>query len=69
MSKDIVLAFLLIILSTERAGGRKLGLPLDTSKQTKVCRVWFIQRMSGIQTSLRILMSSIGIIMLNIVLA
>lgn len=33
MSKGIVLAVLLIILSTER----KLRLPLDTSKQTKVC--------------------------------
>lgn len=64
MSKGIVLAVLLIILSTER----KLRLPLDTSKQTKVCRVWFIQRMSAIQTALRILMSSVGIIMPNIIL-
>lgn len=64
MSKGIVLAVLLIILSTER----KLRLPLDMSKQTKVCRVWFIQRMSAIQTSLRILMSSVGIIMPNIIL-
>lgn len=64
MSKGIVLAVLLIILSTER----KLRLPLDMSKQTKVCRVWFIQRMSAIQTALRILMSSVGIIMPNIIL-
>ncbi len=69
MSKGIVLAALLIILSTERERWRKLRLPLDTSKQTKVCRVWFIPRMSVIQTSLRILMSSVGIIVLNIVLA
>lgn len=62
MSKGIVLAALLIILSTEKERGRKLRLPLDMSKQTKVCRVWFIQRMSVIQTSLRILMSSVGII-------
>lgn len=60
MSKGIVLAVLLIILSTER----KLRLPLDMSKQTKVCRVWFIQRMSAIQTALRILMSSVGIIII-----
>lgn len=66
MSKGIVLAALLIILSTEKERGRKLKLPLDTSKQTKVRRVWFIWRMPAIQTSLRKLMSSV--IMLNIVL-
>lgn len=72
MSKGIVLAVLLIILSTERERkrrGRKLRLPLNMSKQTKVCRVWFFQRMSVIQTSLRILMSCAGIIILKIVLA
>lgn len=46
--------------------GRKLRLPLDMSKQTEVCRVWFIWGMSVIQTSLRILMSSVGIIVLDI---
>lgn len=39
-SKCIVLAFLLIILSTESSSWGKLRLPLDMSKQTIVCRVW-----------------------------
>lgn len=55
------LLFWLYYQQRKREGG-KLRLPLDMSKQTKVCRVWFIQRMSVIQTSLRILMSSVGII-------
>lgn len=46
MSKGIVLAALLILLSAEKRRGRKSKLPLDMSKQTKVCSLVHLKNAS-----------------------